>query len=265
MARFLVKAAFTLAAIGWAAAPASEAWADVNLEYRTPAQNVRVGETVEVGLYAVSDDGGDQAFAALDAILSWDPDALRLVGRSDNGPYGWLLSSFPNDSGLDGLNADCGEDVFCDPSYTGTPFNDGDALYQAIAPFGLDPPPYATPDGLLVTTILFTAVAATPATELRFLEAAGAGSFTRVLDAEPLGGDATGELSSLTLAIAACGSAGDFDGDCIVDLSDFVQFGACLAGPGGGPGEPQCQAADFDDDGDADLHNFAALQLFFGR
>ena len=53
---------------------------------------------------------------------------------------------------------------------------------------------------------------------------------------------------------------GDCDGD--VDLDDYADFEACLAGPGGGLGA-DCGCFDFDDSGDVDLKDFAAFQVAF--
>ncbi|UCC31559.1 MAG: hypothetical protein JSU86_04625 [Phycisphaerales bacterium] len=244
-----------------AAVAPPRAVAEINLQWRVSAQVVRVGQTVEVGLYAISDDDSDQPFGGIDAILSWDPGVIELVDKIDDGPYAWLTSSFPNDENIESLNADCGAIVFCDP-YSGMPFNDGDALYQSVMQFPPNPPPYATPHGLLVTTMRFNAPTATPATEIALLEAVGEQS-TIVVDTEDLGADVTGTLESVTLSIAACGSWGDFDGDCGVDLVDFKEFEACLTGPGDTSRGSGCQAADFDDDGDADLRDIGRLQLAF--
>jgi hypothetical protein len=258
----------------------AEAPANVDLEWRVSAPIVRVGETFEVGLYAVSDDGGDQTVTAIQAILSWDPNVLVLAGKIDNGPNNWTISAFDDDSNLDGLNADCrsdadcgpdpdaycGPDLFCEPDYTGLPYNDGDAWYQAFA-HSLSPMPVATPEGMLVTTILFTAVAPTPATELVIPPTAGSGATsTRVIDAEA--GEThiiTGELRPLTLSIALCGTKGDSDGDCAVGLADYAQIAPCLAGPDELVTESQCQNADMDDDGDVDLRDMALVQLVFNE
>jgi len=236
--------------------------ANVDLELRTRLPFVRVGDTVEVGLYAVSDDGTDQPLAGVDAILSWDPDVLQLIGRIDNGPYDWLVSMFPNDSGIDGLNADCSPEVFC-TSYTGIPYNDGDALYQAVGQPGLDPPPLATPEGLLVATIVFWVTEEVPTTTLGFLEEAGAASATTVADAIDLGANITGELRPLELAIAPCATRGDFDGDCRVGREDYGGFAPCLTGPAISTSPGDCELADLDGDADADLSDFAALQVIF--
>jgi len=55
---------------------------------------------------------------------------------------------------------------------------------------------------------------------------------------------------------------GDFDGDGDVDLDDYAQFAACVAGPGGAP-PPECEAVDLDGDGDIDLQDFCRWQPLF--
>lgn len=76
--------------------------------------------------------------------------------------YEWASTGFPNDFRLDGLNADCGPSTFC-PSYTGKPFNDGEAYFTASKQFACDgapaPAPLATQSGLEVTRIRFRATA----------------------------------------------------------------------------------------------------------
>ena len=77
----------------------STAQADINLEWRPATQAVDLGSTVAVGLYAVSDDDSEQSLSSMDVIVQWDPERLALVGRINDGPYAWLVSSFlANDS-----------------------------------------------------------------------------------------------------------------------------------------------------------------------
>ncbi len=103
-----------------------------------------VGQTVDVGLYAVSDDESDQAISGMNVVLTWDSEALRLEGELDNGPYNWMMSGFLGDPLADGLNDS---------------LLDGDALYQAVSNFTV--PAVATAEGLLVTTFRFTALTKT--------------------------------------------------------------------------------------------------------
>ena len=251
---------FRLVAVCSLAAFAADAAANIDLQWRTSMPYVFAGQTFEVGLYVVSDDDTDQTVAGLDAILSWDPDALLLEGKIDNGPYIWYGSMFAPDQGLDGLNADCGPDVFCVP-YTWLPYNDGEAFYTA---FAIWPPAIATPEGLLVTTIIFTAGMPTSAARIGFLAEVELGyAESRVLSANPLGAIVTGEFGSLAIPIIACGSHGDFDGDCVLDLGDFRWLSSCQTGPDAGPVDPGCETADIDGDGDSDLRDFAAFQAVF--
>lgn len=55
---------------------------------------------------------------------------------------------------------------------------------------------------------------------------------------------------------------GDCDGDGFVDLDDFGVFAGCMAGPMASV-SPECRCADLDDDGDAELADFAELQRVF--
>jgi len=247
-----------IAAAAVAALSDSRALGNVNLELRAERAVSRVGETVSIGLYAVSDSAEPQTFLALDAVLVWDPVGLKLIGRVNNGSFAWTASWFPKDDSLDGLNADCGPEQFCS-SYSGIPFNDGDAWYQAFALFP-DSGPVATPSGLLVTTFRFTALAPVAATEVVLFESPlENAATTRVLDArDEQTMTVTGTLRSATLVIATCASGGDFDGDCVIDLLDYGDFASCLSGPGMVTG---CPPADLDGDGDGDMRDFSFLQL----
>jgi hypothetical protein len=148
-----------------------------------------------------------------------------------------------------------------------TPYNDGDALYTALAQYGDAPRPRATPQGLLVTTVLFSAIMVTPGTELGFLQTAGVRSATRILEVDDEGSRyVTGELAPVTISIVPCGTAGDFDGDCEVTLEDVWDFTDCLVGPEAEYPGPGCEPADFDGDVDVDLRDAALFQrMFTGR
>lgn len=58
------------------------------------------------------------------------------------------------------------------------------------------------------------------------------------------------------------GAPGDWDVDCDVDLSDYSILFGCLTGPET-PVVPECEATDLDEDGDADLADFAVFQRLF--
>ena len=65
-----------------------------------------------------------------------------------------------------------------------------------------------------------------------------------------------------------CDPPGHFDGNGRVDLADFAGMAGCFTGPCGAPpcnpamyADPCCLNADFDADGDVDLHDYALFQL----
>jgi hypothetical protein len=238
----------TTAAV-WMPLGAAAAHAEVNLEWRPAGQAVDAGDTVRVGLYAVSDDDSDQSVAGIDAILDFSSAALRLEGRDDDGPYAWLASWFPDDSKLDDLNGD---------------WLDGDALYQSVRRGSPEPPAYATPEGLLVTTIVFTAVGHDSRARVGLAESGAVYSTTKVLDGLEAGVTVTGTLGAATVTVRACGQAADADGDCDVDASDAATLVTCLGGP-----ErvfSPCAIVDMDTDADVDLGDYAALQrTYTGR
>jgi hypothetical protein len=158
--------------------------ANVDLEWYPETQVVPIGAAVEIGLYAVSDDETTQSISAIDAILQWDAPLLALTGNYDNGPYDWLgTTGFPDDSGFDGLN-----DTWLD----------GDAYYQAHAQLG--DPALAPPDGLLVTTFQFDALAEGVA-GITIPPEAGQYTSTAVWDGESPGTQVTGFLGSATVTV----------------------------------------------------------------
>ena len=237
--------------------------AEVNLVFRTTSPVVRVGERVTVQLLAVSDSEADQSLLGVDVVLSWDPTVLALRADLGGSPFNWTSASFPYDENLDELNADCAPDAFCS-TYTGLPFNDGDAWYSAWA-FVLNANyPQATPEGLLITAFEFEVLAPDVSTSIEFLPAAGTFSFTRVATADE-GGTflVTGELIGRKLYPAACGERGDFDNNCLIDMSDVFFFSPCLTGPSVPAVPVGCGIADIDADGDADLADVSLLQLAY--
>ena len=181
--------------------------AEVNLEWRPAAQAVCVNDTVEIGLYVVSDDATDQTVGAISVILLWDPTQLELLGKEENGPYAWMSSEFPDDSALDGLNA-----PFTGPSPF-VPDNDGDANFVAWAPFAPSPPAIAVPDGLLVVTFVFRLLVSETG-QIEIPRTFGTFTVTAVFDGEVPGLNVTGQISGpatigigcLPPAVSAVGS-----------------------------------------------------------
>jgi hypothetical protein len=182
------------------------AQAEVDLEWQVENQGAPVGGTVRIDFYAVADNGGaNEPFVAMDVVVTWNPEFLRLLGVDDSdSPYDWLLSGFPSDEHLDGLN---------------NTFEDGDAFYTAWANF--DELPEATPEGLLVTTFQFEALADTEGTNVVIIEAYGEYSVTAVYDDEIPGLNIVGDLGSATVQIGSAECVGDLDGDGDTDQGDL--------------------------------------------
>ncbi len=194
--RHTILGALAVALLPVAALPVR---ANVNLEWRPVFQTSELGQTIQIDLYAVSDNAADQGLSVVDAILQWDPQHLELLGNVDNGPYDWLASGFPDDSGFDGLNAPfSGGDPF-------VPANDGNALYTAWSQFN-PPPAAATPDGLLVTSFEFRVVGA-GVTEFVLAATAGKYTQTRVIDSDIAGLIITGTLGPPAVVHVCAGPA----------------------------------------------------------
>jgi len=78
-----------------------------------------------------------------------------------------------------------------------------------------------------------------------------------------LDGDFVRLSGGLTLTLTAT-PLGDTNGDELIDLTDYLDFAACLAGPSVSPPSGRCQAVfDFNGNEDVDLGDFAGFQLAF--
>jgi hypothetical protein len=126
-------------ALGAALAAACPALADINVEFRPDTQTVNVGDTVNVGLFVVSDSAEDQLMSAAQMVVTWNPTYLRLLGLDHTGAVDLMGSSFPSFKPLNEV----------------VPPQDGDGLYIAMAMLGL--PVTATPAGALLVTLQFEA------------------------------------------------------------------------------------------------------------
>ncbi|MCK4340940.1 MAG: PEP-CTERM sorting domain-containing protein [Phycisphaerae bacterium] len=134
----------------------SSAVANIDLEWRPLDQTVEVGQPVGIGLYAASDSDEDQTFNSMQVIMEWDSAFLQLDGTDPTGGVGLATSAFTaNDSwGFNETN----------------PPADGDGLWFGFAPIVWPPEELpATPEGSLLTTIMFTALDVTPSTLVNML------------------------------------------------------------------------------------------------
>jgi hypothetical protein len=112
---------------------------NINLELRPTPQSVFVGNTVSVGLYAVSDTPVAQTLSTVEVIVNWNTAFLSLVGDNNAG------------SPMTGFTPGFG----ADPYGFNTSLADGDAIWVGGAPFGS--PVSATAAGTYLTTFNFTA------------------------------------------------------------------------------------------------------------
>ena len=126
--------------------------ADINLDWRPLQQTVYVGDPIDIGIYAVSDNTESQPFSSAQAILAWDPDYLLLTGSYDDL---WTSGFIAGDSF--GLNE-------------ASPPADGNGLWLGLVFLGqtID----ANPEGTLLTTMTFNTLQETPETLVDILASA---------------------------------------------------------------------------------------------
>lgn len=219
--RTLMTMAGTLAVM----APAAQAGL-VDILWAPVDQTVARCETVEIDLVARSDDGADQPFNTLDAVVSWDPTKLEFLGIDDsNAEADFFFSGFLPDQ--DGINDD---------------LTDGEVLYVALGRAGDPPVAPPAPDDLIVTTFIFRAIELTPGTVLEFIPAVGNFGRTRVL----FGGDITGDITGIsTTTIGTCPA--DTDANGFVEFDDLLEvlstWGPCA----------DCCPGDVDGDNEVDF------------
>lgn len=215
----------------------------VNLEFRKAAQSVCVGDTVRIGLYAVSSDASTPVLAAIDLVFSWNPAYLDLQGIDGTGATTLFASFFPPSDPF-GLN----EVV---------PPQDGSGLYSAYGPLGTPVP--ATPAGTLITTFVFTAVANSPSETLVKIEMCGGSPMicTNVWSGVDPGTAITGTLDFARVGVGYQICPGDIDDDLDVDLTDLSLLLSVYGSVGSNP-------ADLDCDDDVDLTDLSMLLAHYG-
>lgn len=167
----------------------------IDIEYRPLTASAPVGEVVRIGLFVVSDGPEAQLLAAAQVIIGWDPTYVRLSGTDQSGAVMLLASGFPTTDPY-GLNE-------------ANPPQDGLGMFIAFAPLGA--PVAATPSGALLTTLLFEAVAETPATFVELVERAGMPEGrTTIFDGVVPNRNVTGELGgpvAIAVVSPTCGAA----------------------------------------------------------
>ncbi len=209
----------------------------VDLEWVPVADFLQVGQVFEVRLNARTSLSTNQAISGIDAIISWDSSALKLLGRSASGAAPWIQSGFIPDA--HNLNEDISPN-------DGVPDNDGDAFFQAFSGGNAVVVPAA---GVRVTTLRFEALAGIldGPTILSILDSFtnGTGTAVSVVLANEIGVVVTGELGSVALHVCSAG-AGDADGDGVDDCHDLCP--GTVAGPVGAEG---CSCEQVDCDGGA--------------
>jgi len=115
--------------------------AEVNLYWQPAEQTVRVGDTVRIDLYAVSDTSDVAVVSAMEAIISYTPLQLEfLYISSDDAQYDWMYDGFPYNAPHD-INKDL-----------------QDGLMQYVLFGQLGQPARIDSNGLLVSTFEFTAI-----------------------------------------------------------------------------------------------------------
>ena len=196
------------------------------------ASSVSVCDTLEIDL-VVNTNGGAQTFDAIDAVLSWDPQQLTLVGHQMGEDSNFFFWGFLPDP--DGVN-----DTLLD----------GDAIFSGLVTPGQTVTVPPAPTELTVGTLIFEVSGAAPTASIELLSTIGVFGESRVLlnGANLLG----------TLGPAAVVPSGTFPGD--IDENGTVNFddlsillgtwGACTL---------DCCPADFNHDGVIDFADLAVL------
>lgn len=192
-----LAAATARIAIGVFASLAAELHAGtVSPELRPPTQTQFIGSNVDISMYAVANGGVNQTIGYYGVIVQWDPSALSLVGKVDNGPFMWSYSGFPADSG-----------------HVNDTWTDGTAYYSSIVSLG-GPLATATPAGLLVSTLRFTVLPPyTGATDVSFVVCESS-TCTIILDKHPFSAgvqNIIGALGGPSTVERRCNAAGQCD------------------------------------------------------
>jgi hypothetical protein len=207
----------------------------VDLEFSPVAQTVGVCDVFEIDLVMSTSDKAGQDVGGLDALISWDPSVLELLGFTPGAA--WSVSGFLNDP--DDINDD---------------ITDGLALYTALAPPSIPAPAPAAPDTLLVTTFQFRALTQSPPSILALERSFGAFGRTQVL---LVATNVTGDISGTSeTTVGTC--LGDFNVNGSVEFTDLTR----LLGAWGPCGD--CCAEDLDGGGAVGFTDLTILLAAWG-
>lgn len=198
----MMTARKSVALFGGVALLASSAAATVDLNLKQEFQVVNVGDIVELNIVASASGSRPSPFDAADAIIEWDPSVLSLIGSTQvNAGAFFFAAGFLPDP--DGVNSN---------------LTDGDAIFTALVPAGtvvFAPPGMsdAHANGLIITTLRFTATAPIDTTVVRFLPEIGLFGSTRVL---LQGFEVTGDVDSAAkVVILGVVEPCPAEGDCL--------------------------------------------------
>ena len=125
----------------------------INFEMRPFMSAIAVGDEIEFGVFAVSDDGVDRNINDLELVLNWDPALLRLLEQTPPTPNFWNAYGFLQ-----------GDEFALNESITPA---DGDALWVGISPFIAN---QATAAGELLVTFKFQALGPTQCTVVEMIQ-----------------------------------------------------------------------------------------------
>ena len=245
-----------------------------NLESRPTEDTVRVGEVVEIGLHAVSEDHTDEI--AITPLVDWGRLALEMeagwCGMQPGDTVTVLLRVSELLAPINGAQALIGhdqdllalDDIIAGDG-AGSPWDSAVVLYDEIEP-GLVGAGFAlfggeTDADAIVARIEFVVLPNdTPATtDVQLLAEVVPYPFITKLT---LASDGSTIIPNLEGPVVLA-RTGDWDVDGDIDLADYSGFASCLDGPGMPDSRVDCCWFDFDRDGDGDLADFAEFACFF--
>lgn len=180
---------------------------DLELFVVSPDPNADVRDIALVARHDPNNSAHGPGIASLSAVLTWTPaDALTLLGKTDNGPYRWLVSRLGRDPY--GLNDD---------------LSDGDAIFAALAQLPPDDVAQATTEGLLITTLHFE-VNEPDGNIMLGVDTPAGGARTKIFSDEGAMIEVQGNLDRIALTPGPQVKPGDCNCDGVVDYFDIEYF-----------------------------------------